>query len=118
MISRSLGVVLLERFLAVERYRDQQASSTHPYRTVESGGCAPAAAPARPVSLILGLPRRLLGWARGTGSPAVAVLAVFASHRMGSTADVRSQGSPRCCRPMRGRRRRPVAFEEGTTYAR
>ena len=55
MISRSLGVVPLERFLAVERYRDQQASSTHPW-TVESGGCALHTAPARPVSLILGLP--------------------------------------------------------------
>ena len=73
MISRSLGVVSLERFLAVERYR-QQVPSTHPHGTVESGVCAPAAAPARPVSLILGPPpatpglggeparQRLLSW--------------------------------------------------------
>jgi hypothetical protein len=39
MSSRSLGVVSLERFLAVERYREtHQAPSTHPYRTAESGG--------------------------------------------------------------------------------
>ena len=59
MSSRSLGVVSLERFLAVERYREtHQAPSTHPYRTAESGGRVgrvtpgsrggPTALPARP----------------------------------------------------------------------
>jgi hypothetical protein len=39
MSSRSLGVASLERFLAVERYREtHQAPSTHPCRTAESGG--------------------------------------------------------------------------------
>jgi hypothetical protein len=39
MSSRSIGVVSLERFLAVECYREtHQAPSTHPYRTAESGG--------------------------------------------------------------------------------
>jgi hypothetical protein len=39
MSSRSLGVVSLEQFLAVERYREtHQAPSTHPSRTAESGG--------------------------------------------------------------------------------
>lgn len=81
MSSRSLGVVSLERFLAVERYREtHQAPSTHPYRTAESGGrvgrvTRGAVAVQRhfgqgPMSLVLGpLPAPCAG--PGTGSPAV-----------------------------------------------
>jgi hypothetical protein len=58
MSSRYLGVVALERFLSVERYREshQVASSPHPLRT--AGPDRTSGHPTRPASRTAASPRR------------------------------------------------------------
>ena len=58
MSSRYLGVVALERFLSVERYREshQLASSLHPLRT--AGPDWTGGHPTKPVSRTAASPRR------------------------------------------------------------
>ena len=58
MSSRYLGVVALERFLSVERYREshQLASSPHPLRT--AGPERAGGHPTKPASTTAASPRR------------------------------------------------------------
>ena len=109
MSSRSLGVVSLERFLAVERYREtHQAPSTHPYRTAESGGRVGRVTREAvavqlhfrqgPMSLVLGPRPAPLSWA-GNRLASGRRLVVWPPIRPARPLeDVGSLGWPRGCR--------------------
>ena len=109
MSSRSLGVVSLERFLAVERYREtHQAPSTHPYRTAESGGrddqvTRGAAALQRhfgqgPMSLLLGPLPAPLRWAGNRLATGRRLVVLASDPTARPLEDVGSLVWPRGCR--------------------